>query len=89
MSENVNRDSVASQCSTLDRFVVLLEDTSSGPVWLADGEGDPPRTLRFENAARFSNRHKAVKALIAARDYRPFRRGQIVQADDPSKRFDA
>ena len=24
-------------------------------VWLADGEGDPPRTLRAENARRFPN----------------------------------
>ena len=88
MKDNDTENSVVSHGSTVDGFVVLLEETSSGPVWLADGDGDPPRTLRFENALRFSNRRKALSALIEARKLRAFRRGQIVPADDPSKRFD-
>jgi hypothetical protein len=41
-------------------------------VWLADGEGDPGRTLREENAAEFKTRLDAAKALNKAREYRPF-----------------
>lgn len=69
-------------------YVVKLEDSGSGPVWLADGEGDPPRTLVIDNAKRFPNRRSALKALIAARMFRPFRRGHLVDADNPTSVFD-
>ena len=69
-------------------FMVRLEDTSSGPVWLSDGEGDPPRTLVVDNAKRFPNRKAALKALIEARKFRPFRRGHLVDAENPTSVFD-
>ena len=41
-------------------------------VWLADGDGDPPRTLRKENAKEFNGTPDAAKALAEARRYQPF-----------------
>lgn len=41
-------------------------------VWLADGDGDPPRTLDRAKARQFSTSHSALKALEEARSYRPF-----------------
>jgi hypothetical protein len=49
-------------------MVVELENG----VWIAEGEGDPPRTIIPENARRFPNITEACKALIEARKYRPF-----------------
>lgn len=69
-------------------FLVKLEDSPTGTVWLADGDGDPPRTLKIENAKRFPNRRTALKALIEARKFRPFRRGHVVCADNPVSVFD-
>lgn len=71
-------------------LLVKLEDSSDGTVWLAadDGCGDPPRTLCIENAVRFPNRREALKALCAARKFRPFRRGHLVDADNPVSVFD-
>ena len=54
---------------------ILLE---SG-VWLADGEGDPSRVTREENAAEFSSMDSAVAALAAAREYRPFINAEIYE----------
>ena len=84
----------ASTATRLDRlvrhFVVQLDDG----VWLIivlvfigfltgwqHGGGDPPRTLRFENAKRFTTKRRAVIALEQARQYRPFRRGQVYRED--------
>lgn len=69
-------------------FIVMLEDSSGGVVWLADGDGDPPRKLRMENAKRFDGRRSALKALAHARTYRPFRRAQLVDADNQIIVFD-
>jgi len=55
---------------------ILLEEG----VWLAEGEGDPPRTLVEENAKEFKNITEACRALIEARKRRPFRNAQIVRA---------
>lgn len=41
-------------------------------VWLADGVGDPSRTLVKDNAKKFSDMDIAKKALMSARNYRPF-----------------
>lgn len=41
-------------------------------VWLADGEGDPPRTLVKENAKPFKTARAALTAIDRARTYRPF-----------------
>lgn len=46
-------------------------------VWLKDGEGDPARTLVEENAKEFSSLTKAHKALVRAREYRPFKNAVI------------
>ena len=46
-------------------------------VWLADGEGDPARTLDEENAAEFKTMLDAVEALTKAREYRPFPKAVI------------
>ena len=46
-------------------------------VWLADGEGDPPRTLTKENARQFVTRFTAMKALDRALSYRMFRQWRI------------
>ena len=47
-------------------------------VWLADGEGDPARTLDEKNAKEFKTITSAVKALCKAREYRPFPKAVIV-----------
>lgn len=41
-------------------------------VWLAEGEGDPARTLRKENAKNFKDEKEAAVALEEARSFRPF-----------------
>lgn len=41
-------------------------------VWLADGEGDPARTLNKKKAKKFDTITEACKALTEARKYRPF-----------------
>ena len=46
-------------------------------VWLADGEGDPARTLDEQNAAEFKTMLDAAKALTKAREYRPFPKAVI------------
>ena len=58
-------------------MIVELEDG----VWLTDDDhGDPPRTWVEANAAEFDTMEEAVKALAAAREYRPFVNAQIVEA---------
>ncbi len=42
-------------------------------VWLADGEGDPPRTLIEDNAREFDSKKEALAALTKARQYSPFK----------------
>ena len=54
-------------------WIVLLEPG----VWLADGEGDPPRTLRRESAQRFQSYQSAERALREAQRMRPFDRAVI------------
>ena len=46
-------------------------------VWLADGEGDPPRTTVESNAKEFDTFGEAWLALIAAREYRLFLDAEI------------
>lgn len=54
---------------------VLLETG----VWLADGDGDPARTLVEENAREFDSTIKAYKALKDARKYRPFPNAELTE----------
>jgi len=53
---------------------VLLEKG----VWIADGEGDPPRTTVEENAKNYDNIKDALAALAEARKFRPFENAEIV-----------
>lgn len=55
-------------------WVVELENG----VWLADGHGDPCRTLLFANARRFSTHAEAKWELKRARRWRRFRAARIV-----------
>jgi hypothetical protein len=48
-------------------FIVELEPK----VWLAEGIGDPCRTLRREFARQFSSELLAAQAITRARQYRP------------------
>lgn len=41
-------------------------------VWIVDGDGDPPRTLKQEHAKDFNTLREAMIALNQARLYRPF-----------------
>ena len=54
-------------------WIVLLE---SG-CWLAEGKGDPPRTLVRANAKRFATYQTAERALFGAQRMRPFRNAAI------------
>ena len=47
-------------------------------VWLADGEGDPARTLDKNNAKEFLTMKDACHALTEARRYKPFREAVII-----------
>lgn len=49
-------------------------------VWLAEGRGDPPRTLVEEDAKEFENEVDALAALTNARKFRPFKNA-ILQED--------
>jgi len=49
-------------------------------VWLADGEGDPARTLDEKKAKKFNSLPKARRALTEARKYRPFEGATIESA---------
>ena len=41
-------------------------------VWIADGDGDPPRTTKEESAKEFGSFREALRGLSLARKYRPF-----------------
>lgn len=55
-------------------WIVELE---SG-VWLADGDGDPPRTIVIASAQTYETEQYAIDALRWARGFRPFSRARIV-----------
>ena len=59
------------------KYRVMLETD----VWLTDGEGDPPRTLRKENAAIFTTKEDARKAFLRACRFRSFASGCIIEGD--------
>lgn len=73
-----NKSPTAAQVDRVVRqYVVKLDDG----VWLSDGEGDPARTLVFENAKRFRTNRQGVIALQKARQFRPFRRAEVHRED--------
>ena len=55
-------------------YIVELEKG----VWLAEGNGDPPRTLKKENAKQFKQKNWAKRGLKIARKYRPFLKAKII-----------
>ena len=56
-------------------------------VWIdVDIEGDPGRTLVFDNASRFPSREAAYKALAEARTYRPFKKARVMPIGEPVSR---
>lgn len=56
------------------RWIVELEPG----VFIADGDGDPPRTLSFRNSRRFESRHMATAALRRARRWRRFKQARVL-----------
>lgn len=50
-------------------------------VWLADGEGDPARTLDESKAKVFKTIKEAGAALTEAREYRPFPKAALHMGD--------
>ena len=53
--------------------IVVLEPG----VFLADGDGDPPRTCHMTNAKVFHSPREAEYALFRAREYRRFEDARI------------
>ncbi len=62
----------------LPRCIYCVELEPS--VWIAQGCGDPPRTLDRSNAAMFATRTDAEAALCEARAYREFENEKIFSA---------
>lgn len=67
-----------------DRLVIVELEPG---VWLADGDGDPPRTLIKASAKRYQSGASAVGALCRARKSsgRAFENALIVYVDEPNK----
>ena len=55
----------------------LIVELEQG-VWLADGDGDPPRTLVRENARQFASVSLATRALRDVRRIRHFPLARIL-----------
>lgn len=49
-------------------------------VWLAEGEGDPPRTLNIQNAHIFEFVTQAHRAMVTARTFRDFQHARVCRA---------
>jgi hypothetical protein len=47
-------------------------------VWIAPWDGDPGRTVVKRNAATFTQKLQAWRAIKKAREYRPFINAEIV-----------
>ncbi len=62
-------------------FLVMLE----AGVYLASGDGDPPRTLKSATAQRFATFGQARTALAGARHFRPFEGGRVVSTTPPDQ----
>lgn len=57
------------------KYLVRLE----AGVWVAPWQGDPGRTLKIENAARYNTRKEAEQELTYARIFRPFEDAEILK----------
>lgn len=58
------------------KWIVELEPG----VYLADGEGDPPRTLEAASARVFGSHPRACTGIKTARNYRPFEHARVTLA---------
>lgn len=69
-----------------DRLVIVELEPG---VWLAEGEGDPPRTLVKDSAKRFQSGPAAVGALCRARAFsgRSFDDASIVYINEPNDQY--
>lgn len=69
-----------------DRLVVVELEPG---VWLADGEGDPPRTLVKASAKRYQSSSSAVGALCRVRKSsgRAFEDALIVYVVEPNEKY--
>lgn len=59
----------------------LIVELEEG-VWLAPWDGDPGRTLKKESAKIFECGFSAMKALLAAKELRPFKNASIYDTHD-------
>lgn len=62
----------------MPKWIVELEPG----VYLADGDGDPPRTLAKTSALQFSSHPRACIARNKAREFRPFAQAKVMLAAD-------
>lgn len=51
----------------------VIEIKASTPMWVANWEGDPPRTLKIENAQIFKNKKEALRRIRECTLTHPFR----------------
>ncbi len=58
-------------------FIVKLHER----CWLADWEGDPGRTIKYENAKKYKSELAAERALKKAREFRPFKDAEILKIE--------
>lgn len=47
--------------------------SSSHPMWVAPWEGDPPRTLKIENAKTFNSEKAALNHIEKIKQTHPFK----------------
>lgn len=59
----------------MTRYIVELE----ADCWLANGKGDPPRTLLIGRARQYAVEWAALRAIKLARRYRPFVNARVVK----------
>ena len=50
-------------------------------VWIANGFGDPPRTLIKDNARRFTDKRLASMAIRRARKFKPFPAAKAIKTN--------
>lgn len=67
------------------RWIVELEPG----VFLADGDGDPPRTLDSTTAREFQTHPSACRGLSGARAYRPFQGARVTLGPNSEDDSDA
>lgn len=51
---------------------VIQITNSSKPCWIAEWEGDPPRTIVLENAQTFKSKKEAQERIEECKETHPF-----------------